>query len=73
MEKISGAIAFFLKFNNEMPTAGDIATIIERGGKPPFDRSVYIAVQKKHAEERTKDEWQYIRDYEKFILTGEMS
>lgn len=70
--KIEKAFAFYLKFNSEMPTPADIVTIIERNGRPPFDKSVYIAVCKKNADERTSEEWRYKEDYERFIITGDM-
>ncbi len=72
MEKIQKAMAFYLKTNNEMPAPADIAMIIERGNKPPFDRAVYISISKKRGEDRSSDEWEYVRDYEKFITTGKM-
>ena len=68
--RIEQAFAFYLKTNNEMPTPGDIANIIERGNKPPFKESVYIAITKKYAEDRTSEEWQYLKDYERFIVSG---
>ena len=71
-DQIVAAFAYFLKTFNGMPTPADIATIINRGGKPPFERTIYISIRQKPAEERTGDEWQYLRDYEKFIITGEM-
>lgn len=69
-EQIQGALAYYAKHYTEMPAPADIATIIDRGGKPPFDKAVYIAISKKHAEDRDKDEWAYMRDYERFMLTG---
>lgn len=69
-ERIEKAFAFYLKTSNEMPTPADIANIIERGTKPPFDRSVYIAISKKHPEDRNTGEWEYMQDYERFIISG---
>lgn len=68
--QIEAAFAYYLKTSNEMPAPADIAIIIERGNKPPFERSVYISITKKHGEDRNADEWQYMRDYEKFIISG---
>ena len=70
LEKISQAIAFYLKTNDQMPAPADIAMIIERGNKPPFDKSVYIAVCKKNGEDRTPEEWEYKNDYEKYMISG---
>lgn len=69
-EQIRAAFTNFLTNFKGMPEPADIANIIDRGGKPPFERTVYIAIQKKHGDERTPDEWQYLRDYERFIITG---
>lgn len=69
-DKIEQAFAFYLKTSSEMPTPSDIANIIERGNKPPFERSVYVSISKKEGEHRTREEWKYLRDYEQFMVTG---
>lgn len=75
-EKIQGAFATYLKTNNEMPAPSDIANIIERKGKPPFERSVYLSlIRRKHADPYAYGvlsivEQQYIEDYERFIVSG---
>jgi hypothetical protein len=71
--KIREAFAFYLKHNNELPAAGDIAHIIMRGNKPPFERSVYIRLAQKRKdfpESMTHEEWAYMDEYERFIVTG---
>lgn len=70
IEKIQQAFKYYLKHNAEMPAAADIAQIIERGNKPPFDRAVYTAISKKHAADRDSDDWAYMREYESYILRG---
>ena len=70
-ESISKALRFFIKHNNSMPTPSDIVNIIERNGKPPFEKSVYITLMKKQGYERTSEEWEYIRDYERWIIRGQ--
>lgn len=68
---IEQAFSYYLRHNTEFPSPADIAQIIDRGGnKPPFERSVYVAITKKHGEDRSRAEWQYIKDYEQFIVTG---
>lgn len=70
-DKIQKAFLFYLKTNSDLPAPADIVNVIERGGgKPPFDKTVYVSICKKHADERTSDEWQYKREYEEFILLG---
>lgn len=69
-EAIRKAFANYLKRHNEMPAPADIASLIERNGKPPLDRAVYVSISKKPAEDRTSTEWAYMRDYEKFAING---
>jgi hypothetical protein len=69
--EIETAFRYYWKNFKGLPEPADIANIIERKGKPPFERSVYITIQKKDGSDRSQEEWQYIRDYERFIVTGE--
>lgn len=70
IDKIQQAFVYHLQNSVEMPTPADIATIIRRGNKPPFERSVYVSISKKDAELRTSEEWQYMRDYERHQIEG---
>ncbi len=76
IEKIRSAFAFYLRHNTELPAPADIANIIDRGGKPAFDRSVYLSLVKRKAADPyaynvlSSDELQYIKDYEKFMVSG---
>lgn len=70
IEKIVEAFNYHLKHFREFPVPADIAHICLRGNKPPFQAAVYIAIQKKYDDQRTPADWQYIKDYEKFITTG---
>ena len=45
--EIIPAFRLFLSRNSRMPTPADIAAIIRRGGKPPLDQAVYIALVEK--------------------------
>lgn len=71
MKQIREAFAKHLKNSNELPSPSDIANIIERGGKPPFEKAVYVSISKKMPEERSKSEWEYLQDYEYFQCTGD--
>lgn len=71
MDKIRKAFAFYLRTGSEMPTPADIATIIERGNKPAFDKQVYGMICKKSGCDRTEAEWQYKREYESFMINGD--
>lgn len=69
-QAIREAFAYHVKNSSEFPTPADIVQIIERGNKPPFERSVYTAISKKLPEDRDSDEWSYMRGYENWILRG---
>lgn len=69
-QKVREAFAYYVKNNTEFPAPADIVQIIERGNKPPFERAVYTAISKKHADQRTSEEWSYMRAYENWILRG---
>lgn len=68
IQQVREAFAFYFKHYEEFPTPAAIVNIIERGGKPPFERSIYINLTKKRPEERDSDEWAYIREYERSQL-----
>lgn len=69
-QQISEALRYYFKNNSEFPAPADLVQIIERGNKPPFDRAVYVSISKKQADQRTSDEWAYMRDYERWMLQG---
>jgi hypothetical protein len=62
--KILKAMSTHAQRSQEFPTVADIVSLIRRNGKPPLSESAYIAIQKKAGEDRTPDDWQYLRDYE---------
>ena len=70
MDQVRAAFGKWLETNSTFPAPADIVSLIRRGGKPPLEKSYYIAISKKPADQRTKDEWQYLRDYEEFLREG---
>lgn len=70
IDKIKQAFAVYLKRHNELPAPADIVQIIERDGKPPLERAVYVSISKKQPEDRTTSDWSYMREYEKYSKTG---
>ena len=68
VEKIINGFGVWLKRSNEMPTPADIAGIIDRGGKPPLERAVYVSIGKREPVTRTPEEWAYMRDYENYAI-----
>ena len=69
-QKIIDAMSYYVRNYTDFPAPADIVQIIERGNKPPLDRSVYVSISKKHPDQRTSEEWEYMRDYERFQLEG---
>lgn len=72
-EQITKAFAYHLKVFKDFPVPANIVEIIERNGKPPFERSVYIQLcqkKKDSPESLSRDDWEYMADYERFITTG---
>ena len=53
---------------NEMPTPADIAGIIDRDGKLPLERAVYVAIGKRDAATRSSDEWAYMKAFEEAAM-----
>lgn len=76
IDKIKTAFKAYLKTHSDMPAPADIVHLIERGNKPAFDRSVYVELCRRHKHERFSrwtSEWEYMRDFERFQMTGKMS
>lgn len=84
ISEIEKAFKIYLSRNKSMPTPACIAELIRRDGKPPLQSSVYIALCQKrertswkhgsHSWQQgnglTKEEEEYIRDYEADALSG---
>lgn len=68
---IEAAFKVYVKRSGEMPTPHDIVDLIERKGLPPLERSVYVNLCKKAAEDLSLDDWQYIKDFEHYQKTGQ--
>lgn len=71
MADIRKAFGVYLRRHNDLPAPADIVQIIERDGKPPLDRAVYVAVSKKQPEDRSDTDWSYMREYERYAKTGQ--
>ncbi len=70
IDKIKAAFRYHLRISKDFPVPADIVSIIERGNKPPFERSVYIALSKKDKEYLTHAEWDYLKEYDRFVISG---
>lgn len=68
-EKVVSAFKAHFRHSSRMPTVADIAGFIRRGGLPPLERSVYIRLAQKDPIERTSEDQEYIRLFEKEALT----
>lgn len=63
-EKVIRAFEIWLERSQEFPTPADIINLIKRNGRPPLSKERYIAISKKDGADRTREDWQYLRDYE---------
>ena len=68
---IGNAFKKYVSTNSDFPAPADIAQLIERQGRPKLENSVYISISKKPADTRTDDEWQYMREYEHYMVKGD--
>lgn len=69
-DKIQSAFVTHLQRSSEMPTPSDIVQLINRGNKPAFDKAVYIRLEKKGYDARSRDEDEYMKEYEEFMIYG---
>lgn len=63
-EKALKAMETWIERSQEFPTVADIVGLIQRNGRPPVSKEIYIAISKKDGADRTAEDWQYMRDYE---------
>jgi hypothetical protein len=63
-EKVVRAFETWIGRSEEFPTPAGIINLIKRNGKPPLSESMYIQISKKACEDRTPEDWQYLRDYQ---------
>lgn len=71
IERITAAFKMHCRISDEMPTPAEIIQLIERKNKPPLQKAVYQDLLRKEASMRTPEEWAYIRDYNRFAMTGQ--
>jgi hypothetical protein len=71
-DQITKALKIHRQHSAEFPTPADIAGIIRRGGRAPYDRAVYVGISKKDPEDRSDDEWRYMRGYEAEQMDGDI-
>lgn len=64
MDHIVLAMKVHAQRSQEFPTPADIVGIIRRKGRPPLSREMYISISKKDPEDRSGDDWKYLRAYE---------
>jgi hypothetical protein len=63
-DKVIRAFELWIERSQEFPTPADIIGLIKRNGRPPLSKEMYISISKMDAENRTGDDWAYLRDYE---------
>lgn len=64
-EKVLLSFERWLKTSQEFPTPADIIGLIRRNGRPPIRESDIIAIRKKDGEDRTREDWALLREWEK--------
>ena len=69
--RIKAAFVTWLKTNDTFPAPANIVNLIERGGKPPLSEAVYVSISKKPGDQRTKEDWRYLEEYENHIRRGD--
>lgn len=62
--KVLKAMETWIERSQEFPTVADIVGLIQRNGRPPVSKEIYVAISKKDGADRTAEDWQYMRDYE---------
>jgi len=62
--KVISAFEVWLERGQEFPTPADIINLIKRNGRPPLKESDVIAVRRKDGEDRTKADWDLLREWD---------
>lgn len=68
VETVVWSIGRHYEISSEFPSPSDLLGWIRRGGKPPYERSVYVKITKKEGSDRTEAEWEYMKAYEAEVM-----
>lgn len=63
-EQVTRAFELWMERGQQFPTPADIISLIKRKGKPPLKESDIIAIRKKDGENRTRDEWDMLAEWD---------
>lgn len=63
-EKAEKAVLTWLERSAEFPTPADLVGLIKRNGKPPLRESDIIAIRKKEGADRTREEWDALKEWD---------
>jgi hypothetical protein len=63
-DQVVRAFQLWMQRSQEFPTPADIVGIVKRKGRPPLKESDIIAIRKKDGENRTREEWAMLREWE---------
>lgn len=73
-QDVREALAKMALYSSELPTVAELAQVIYRKGKPPFDKTVYLGLARKRDNGDgmllSSDDWAYLRDYENYMKSG---
>jgi len=70
---IQKAFDIWMKRESQFPTPADIYGLIQRDGKPPLCKVMYVGISQKDAYHRTSADWEYLKEYETHQRTGDNS
>jgi hypothetical protein len=63
-DKSVRSLQTWLERSTEFPTPADLVNLIKRNGKPPLRESDIIAIRKKDGEDRTREEWAMLQEWD---------
>jgi hypothetical protein len=63
-EQVVRAFQLWMQRSQEFPTPADIVGIVKRKGRPPLKECDIIAIRKKDGQDRTREEWAMLREWE---------
>jgi hypothetical protein len=63
-EKVIKAFRTHVERSDEIPTLASIINLIKRNGRPPLEKADIIAINKKDAEYRAKEDWADLREWQ---------
>jgi hypothetical protein len=67
-EQVAKAFRQYVLKASDFPAPADIVQLIERDGRPPLDKAVYLQICKKDPMLRSRQEWDYKAEFERTVM-----